>query len=501
MERHEVVIVGAGPAGCAAATLLARRSHRVALVRPSTPPAGALAESVPPSARRLLDELGVLEAVEGGGFFPNGGNTVWWAGREARTETFGEGETGFHVDRAGLEAVLAAAAEAVGARVYLGATARGVERTADGWTLRCDRADGSALRLETPWLIDATGRRGLVARQEGREPDRSTTTLALVQRFRRAGGWDEATRTHTLVESYEDGWAWSVPLGEDVRCVTAMIDQRGIDGAGSDADGLLRAELAKTRHIGPALASAIPVADAWACPASLYTSTRFGRPGLLLAGDAGSFIDPLSSYGVKKALSSGWLAGVVAHTALVDPEMTETAVTFFDQRERTVYRSYRRASIGFFEEAAVSYGSAYWTVRAEAARAAGGEASGTPDDPDAHLPASPPEPRVRAAFEAIRARDRLDAVRGPTVATLERPTVVGQRVVLAEHLASATYPEGLLYVRGVDLRRLVEVAPEHPEVPDGWGAYNGIASPVTLPDYLTALSTAFAAGLLVHRPR
>ena len=40
--------------------------------------------------------------------------------------------------------------------MYPGATARGVERTADGWTLRCDREDGSALRLEAPWLIDAT---------------------------------------------------------------------------------------------------------------------------------------------------------------------------------------------------------------------------------------------------------------------------------------------------------------------------------------------------------
>jgi hypothetical protein len=55
------------------------------------------------------------------------------------------------------------------------------------------------------------------------------------------------------------------------------------------------------------------------------------------------------------------------------------------------------------------------------------------------------------------------------------------------------------WVRGVDLGRLVEIAPRHPDVPAGWSAYNAAAPPVTLPDYLTALSTAFAAGLLAHR--
>ena len=75
----EGIVRGGGPAGTAAATRLARRRHEVVLVRPPSPPAGQLAESVPPSARRLLSELGVLDAVEAAGFYANTGNTVWWA--------------------------------------------------------------------------------------------------------------------------------------------------------------------------------------------------------------------------------------------------------------------------------------------------------------------------------------------------------------------------------------------------------------------------------------
>lgn len=80
-----------------------------------------------------------------------------------------------------------------------------------------------------------------------------------------------------------------------------------------------------------------------------------------------------------------------------------------------------------------------------------------------------------------------------------RPAIEGYRIVLANHMASDAYPEGLRFVRGIELGTLCRVAPEHADVPDGWTAYNAVAPPVTLPDYLTALATAFAAGLLEHR--
>jgi hypothetical protein len=112
-----------------------------------------------------------------------------------------------------------------------------------------------------------------------------------------------------------------------------------------------------------------------------------------------------------------------------------------------------------------------------------------------------PAAAVRAAFERIRARERLDARRGEQVRVVERPTVVGHRVVRERHLASGLVPLGLRYVRNVDLIRLVEVAPRFPDVPDGWSAYNAGAPAVALPDYLTALATAFAAGLLEHDER
>jgi len=276
-----------------------------------------------------------------------------------------------------------------------------------------------------------------------------------------------------------------------------MVDQRHAELPGSSVESMLDAELAKTRHVGPMRDAAMPEGEAWACPASLYTAARFGRPGLLLAGDAGSFIDPLSSFGVKKALTSGWLAGIVVHTALANPPMIDAAVRFFDRHERSVYKSYRRVSAMFFESAATAHGTPYWKTRAEAARVAGGPPGSEGVDPD-RVSSDVPEHAVRSAFETIRSRPSLVAKPGGSLRTLVRPGIVGHRIVLQEHLASDAYPEGMRYVRGVDLSRLVEVVPRHTEAPDGWASYNDVAPPVTLPDYLTALATAFAAGFLEH---
>ena len=498
-REFDVLVLGGGPAGTAAATLLAQRSHRVALVRPTNTPAGALAESIPPSARRLLSELGVLKATDAAGFFPNNGNSVWWANNERRSETFSRDGNGYHVDRTGLERVLVSAAETIGARVLIGMTARKAVESETSWKVSCETEDGGMVEIEAPWVLDATGRHGFLAR-DVRETDRSTTTLAITQRFEKPSGWDEATGNHTLVESYQDGWAWSVPLSPRLRCFTVMVDQRHAELEGREVSEILRGELAKTTHLASMLDHVNAKGDSWACSSSLYHARKYSRPGLLLVGDAGSFIDPLSSYGVKKALASGWLAGIVVHTALIDAPMTNVALDFFDDRERSVYQSYRHRSAEFFEEAASAYGHPYWTTRAKAARAATGTVSG-PDDNDwledlegTHISVD----LVRAAHERIRSAELLDSRANPDLRVIKRPAIRSQQIVMKRHLMSDTYPKGIRYVRGVDLLRLVELAPQFDQVPDIWNGYNEKEAPVSLPDFLIGLSTAFAAGLLVH---
>ncbi len=407
----------------------------------------------------------------------------------------------YHVQRARLEVVLTEAAEQNGVRIVPG-VARDVTRPAplDQHELRIESPDGTLETYRAPWVVDATGRSGVLARRH-RVPDRATSTLALVLDIERQGGWGSDTEGTTIVESFEDGWAWSLPTTPVRRCVTAMLDPPGGGARSTSPDDWMRAALERTPAVRRLVSEADHVGSTWACPASLYHSSSYAEPGALYAGDAGSFIDPLSSFGVKKALSSGWLAGVVVHSALSDAALESDAIAFFDQREADVYRRYRGASLPFFREAAAAYGTQYWVDRRDAAARAASTADVTEAeeglDPDRTTSAIP-RAAVEAAFEELKRREGLDALRPPEVRIVERPGIEGYRIARLPHLVSPECADGIRYVRNVDLIRLSEVALSSSSVPDAWTAYNGVAPPVTLPDYLTALASAFAAGFLRH---
>ncbi|MYG22606.1 MAG: hypothetical protein F4068_12420, partial [Gemmatimonadetes bacterium] len=129
----QVLILGGGPAGTAAARLLARWGLEAVVVERSPDPdraAPSLAESLPPSARKVLAATGLLGVVEAGGFLANSGNTALWGG-EGRRDDFAGGAAGFHILRSRFDALLRGAAAEAGAEIVTGVT-RLPERGADG---------------------------------------------------------------------------------------------------------------------------------------------------------------------------------------------------------------------------------------------------------------------------------------------------------------------------------------------------------------------------------
>ena len=84
--------------------------------------------------------------------------------------------------------------------------------------------------------------------------------------------------------------------------------------------------------------------EPWACDASIYSSTAYAGHDWLLAGDAGSTVDPLSSFGVKKALISAWMGAVLLNTCLSRPAMRDAAVEFYNQREHQTFTDHARMS-------------------------------------------------------------------------------------------------------------------------------------------------------------
>ena len=77
-----------------------------------------------------------------------------------------------------------------------------------------------------------------------------------------------------------------------------------------------------------------------------------------------------------------------------------------------------------------------------------------------------------------------------------RALVRGNAVVLEEHLTVPAFPNGIRYIRNIDLLTIAALAPRHAQVPDLFEAYNREAPPAPLPDFLGALSVMIGKGIL-----
>src|SRR5688572_21922501 len=111
----DVLVIGGGPAGATASRLLAGWGHSVLLLtRPSAQT--ALAESIPPSTRKLFRKIGVADVMDRAGFIRSTGNTIWW-GSEERTVVFPDGDYGYQVERHEFDALLLKQAEMAGVSI------------------------------------------------------------------------------------------------------------------------------------------------------------------------------------------------------------------------------------------------------------------------------------------------------------------------------------------------------------------------------------------------
>ena len=456
----EILILGGGPAGAAASRLLASWGHRVRLI---TKPPGEqrLAVSLPPSCAKLFDVIGVSEAIDRAGFIRSKGNTVWWGG-DARIEPFADGARGWQVDLGVFEQVLIAEAQRAGAAIE-----RRVLTAQDA-------------SLEASFVLDCTGRTGVVARARNvRRYDEGARTIALAGAWL-SDSWAVADNTQTIVESYADGWMWSVPTTTNVRHVSAMIDPQRSDLArGVASRDVYLAEIAKTRAFKQLLINATLLAGPSGWDASTYQATTYAGDGWLLVGDAGSFIDPLSSAGVKKALASAWLAAIVVNTCVKTPSMRHEALEFFSVREREIERHYAAESRAFLTAAARGHDRPFWSTRSADLAGTSGEAG-----------------VIQHAFDGLKGSDVFHMSVAAKVRIEPRPLVDGNEIRLAPHVVTPD-SAATRYLHGIDMVALLELAPEVRQVPDLYEAYSRRAAPAPLHDFLMALSSAVARGWLV----
>jgi menaquinone-9 beta-reductase len=310
----DVIVSGAGPAGAVAATVLARGGARVLLVDRARFPRDKLCgDTMNPGTIAVLKRLGLTSAFESSAL-PVDGMIVTGERGVRVSAAYAGGARGMAMLRRDLDAALVRAAEASGARVEEGVLVRGPLLDSDSGEARVRGVvlagrDGKDLRVPAPLVIAADGRRSRLA-----------LALGLTRHPRRPRRWavgayfDGVTAVTSFGEMHvrRDQYVGvaRVPSGLTNVCLVSSHHE-GLD----DPSGTLRRaidgdEELRDRFTGARMVTSPVVLGPLAVDAAVP-----GAPGLLLAGDAAGFIDPMTGDGLRFAVRGGELAATVALAA------------------------------------------------------------------------------------------------------------------------------------------------------------------------------------------
>ncbi|MEX1364150.1 MAG: geranylgeranyl reductase family protein [Nannocystaceae bacterium] len=312
-ERYDVLVVGAGPAGCAAAIVAARAGLRVGVLdRASFPRDKTCGDAVSNRAAGLIDTLtGVRDALlnvphalvkAGAAVFPDGSRV----GRRF------DANPGFIVARLHLDDLLRRALESSGARLSQGVAVR--ELCTDRSRVTGALAEG--LRVDADVVIAADGP-GSVAWSALGVPYRRGVHLAVAITAYHEGidfGPHADTNEHYFEPDLVGGYGWVFPAVDGVSNVGVYQRADRFKAHGQGLPALLQRfcerhpeRFESSRRVGRT--------RAWALPLMVRPWPPAG-PGLLTCGDAAWTIDPLSGEGIYQALHTGMLAGRAAASAL-----------------------------------------------------------------------------------------------------------------------------------------------------------------------------------------
>jgi flavin-dependent dehydrogenase len=341
----DVVVVGGGPAGSAAAIGLARRGASVVVLERTRYEEQRVGETLAPETGWWLRALRGGQPGPTCDHLSSPGIRSVWGDSEPRERcfVFDPHGSGWHVDRRRFDADLSRSAGCAGAVVLEGAALAACERQGGSWRLS-GRCLQGRFDLSCGFVVDASGRRAVVARTQGARRVCADPLVAVVRYLSDEFREPEAC---ALIEAVEQGWWYTAPLPGN-RIVAAFLTDA--DLVGGHPAKAWDASLAGAPFTASRLAGRGAVAEARCVAAGGSWLDRVWGAGWLAAGDAAAAHDPLSGHGVLRALRGGLRAAqAVAHAAegqraTLDAYAHDAAsdvASYLEERER-IYGSEHR---------------------------------------------------------------------------------------------------------------------------------------------------------------
>lgn len=359
-KNYDVIVMGGGPSGSTAAAVLAMKGRRVLVLEKEKFPRYHIGESLMPFCYYPLERSGALARIQSAAFTKKYSvQFVSTNGRASQPFYFFQhydhpSSQTWQVLRSEFDLLLLDNAREKGATVLEETAVK--ELIAENGSVAGVRATdktGKPLEFRAPMTIDATGRDSLThVRQGWRERDPVLNKIAIWTYYKgakRDPGLDEGATTVAYLP--EKGWFWYIPLHGDLVSVGIVAEASYLYRDTRDLQAIFHREVGNNLWIKDHLSIGVCTGEYRVTGEFSYRSRHCAIDGLVMAGDAFAFLDPVFSSGVFLALRSGEMAADAVDRALARGDFTAAQFEEYGRELCRGVETMRRLVYAFYDEA------------------------------------------------------------------------------------------------------------------------------------------------------
>lgn len=359
MTDYDVIIIGAGPAGSAAAYVLAEYGHRVLVLEREKFPRYHIGESLLPFTFYPLQRLGLIDQMRRSQFVKKYSvQFVSCSGKASQPFYFfnrydREVAETFQVLRSEFDLMLMEHARGKGAVVMEEMTVTTLLREGERFVgARVRDKAGQEMEYRAPLTIDCSGKESFAAvRNQWRVRDPMLNKVAVWTYYKgamRDEGIDAGATTVAFVP--DKGWFWYIPQHNDMVSVGVVAEGKYLSRDGiKDPAEIFKREIEQNAWIKKHLAPGTPTGPYYVTNEFSFHARYCAAEGLVLAGDAFCFLDPVFSSGVMLALKSGVMVADAAHEGLVARDLSAARFANYGTTLRQGIENMRKLVYAFYD--------------------------------------------------------------------------------------------------------------------------------------------------------
>ena len=342
---YDVAIIGGGPAGSTAATLLAQAGRRVIVFEREKFPRFHIGESLLPFSMKAFTRLGLHEKFLRAGFIKKFGGEFFSACSSEGTKFYfkdayrSQTDHSYQVTRADFDKVLLDHAAESGAEVNEGTGVKSVEFANEHVDLAITNGKSTRAR----YVIDASGRNSVLGTKFNiKKTYEHLKKLSIFAHY--DGVWrpEGIDATLTVLIRGIDRWFWIIPLTAERTSIGVVLDSETFRNSKQTPEDFLEQALLEQPVIIQRMREAQRVSGVHVAADFSYRSTQLYGDRWLLAGDAAGFVDPIFSSGVFLAVFSGELAADALHEVLDQPRKARRLFPRYEKRVNRAMDVYLR---------------------------------------------------------------------------------------------------------------------------------------------------------------